>query len=199
MSNHGNQLQITLPNWLVEYSNGYKPTTDSKLQMQFVIDAAARNIAEQCGGPFAAGVFEIATGRLIALGVNLVTSQGLSILHAEILALSYAQRHFGHFNLSDKSLPPCQLVTSSEPCAMCFGAIPWSGIRKVICGAKAQDARGIGFDEGAIPADWRNILHTRQITTETGVLAEAARKVLADYATSGGLIYNSCPGANDNT
>jgi hypothetical protein len=29
-----------------------------------------------------------------------------------------------------------------------FGAIPWSGVQRVIAGARDSDARSIGFDEG---------------------------------------------------
>ena len=33
-----------------------------------------------------------------------------------------------------------ELVTTTEPCAMCLGAIPWSGLSSVVCGARDQDA-----------------------------------------------------------
>jgi hypothetical protein len=31
---------------------------------------------------------------------------------------------------------------------MCFGAIPWSGRRRLVSGARSSDAEDIGFDEG---------------------------------------------------
>jgi tRNA(Arg) A34 adenosine deaminase TadA len=92
--------------------------------MLFVIDTARRNVVENTGGPFAAGVFEMHTGRLISLGVNLVTTEKLSVLHAEMVALMIAQRNFGTYDLGVTGTAFHELFTSAEPCAMCFGAIP---------------------------------------------------------------------------
>jgi tRNA(Arg) A34 adenosine deaminase TadA len=46
------------------------------------------------------------------------------------------------------------MVVSTEPCALCLGAIPWSGIRRLVCGARDEDARSIGFDEGEKVPYW---------------------------------------------
>ncbi|HCS12210.1 MAG TPA: tRNA-specific adenosine deaminase, partial [Zetaproteobacteria bacterium] len=84
----------------------------------------------------------------------------------------------------------CELVTSCEPCAMCFGAIPWSGIRRVVCGATAADAQRIGFDEGPRHPDWVAELEKRGIHVQTGVCRDAAARVLNDYQSAQGVIYN---------
>lgn len=179
------------PVWLKDQAASYQPTLDIESQMEFVIDVAARNIAERTGGPFGAAVFEQDSGRLVSLGVNLVTTQKLSILHAEIVALSTAQRRVGAFDLGAPDLASHQLVTSTEPCAMCFGAIPWSGVRKVVTGASDSDAREVGFDEGPKVADWVGALESRGIVVTTDVLRDRAREVLIAYRDSGGEIYNS--------
>jgi len=159
--------------------------------MSFVIEAAQRNISEGTGGPFAAAVFETDSGKLVSLGVNLVTSQGLSILHAEMVAFTLAQRKTGSYDLGRNDLPAHELVTSIEPCAMCFGAIPWSGVRRVIVGARDVDARSIGFDEGPKMKDWRTELEKRGIATICDINREAAAQVLINYSLQGGKIYNS--------
>ena len=74
---------------------------------------------------------------------------------------------------------------------MCLGAIPWSGVRRVVCGARGEDACAIGFDEGAKPADWVAELTGRGIEVTRDVLRSEARAVLNHYHTTGGLIYNS--------
>jgi len=85
----------------------------------------------------AAAIFESESGRLVSLGgVNLVTSEGLSILHAETLALALAQHKPGTYDLGRYDLPAHELVTVTEPSAMCLGAIPWSGVRRLITGAR---------------------------------------------------------------
>jgi tRNA(Arg) A34 adenosine deaminase TadA len=183
------KIQFTLPQWLLDYQQQYQPTPLPEQQLAFVIEASRQNFLHQTGGPFAAGVFVIETGQLIALGVNLVTHQQLSMLHAEIVALSLAQRVLGTYDLSAEQ-EPLSLVTSTEPCAMCFGAIPWSGVRQVVCAATDADARAIGFDEGPKPAEWEQARQQRQIRVISGLLRQQAATVLQAYAEQGGPIYN---------
>jgi len=159
--------------------------------MSFVIEAAQLNVSKGTGGPFAAAVFETESGKLVSLGVNLVTSEGLSILHAEMVAFALAQKKIGSYDLGRYDLPAHELVTSIEPCAMCFGAIPWSGVRRVITGARDADARRIGFDEGPKMKEWRSELEKRGIATICDVSREAAAQVLLNYSLQGGKIYNS--------
>lgn len=159
--------------------------------MKFVIEASRRNVEEDTGGPFAAAVFETDTGSLVSVGVNLVSSLGLSVLHAEIVALTLAQQRVGTYDLGAAHLPRHELVTSTEPCAMCFGAIPWSGIVRVVAGARDADARRIGFDEGPKLADWRGALADRGIEVVADVERDSAAAVLSEYVRRGGRIYNS--------
>lgn len=158
--------------------------------MAFVINLARENVTRKTGGPFAAAVFEQGSGRLISAGVNLVTTEGLSMAHAEIVALMGAQRVVGDYHLGREGRPALELVTSTAPCAMCLGAIPWSGVHGLVCGARDEDARAIGFDEGHKPADWRAHLAARGIALTEDVGREAAAAVLRAYRDSGGEIYN---------
>jgi tRNA(Arg) A34 adenosine deaminase TadA len=149
------------------------------------------NIENRTGGPFGAGVFEYRSGRLVAVGVNRVESLNCSIAHAEMMAIAIAQRVRGSYNLASESDTAYELVTSTEPCAMCLGAIPWSGVRSVVCGARDEDARAIGFDEGPKPDNWMKSLKDRGINVCRDVLREQAKAVLLEYSERGGLIYNA--------
>jgi tRNA(Arg) A34 adenosine deaminase TadA len=187
-----NVIEIHLPEWIDRFLTGHPDSMPSiQERMSLVIGAAQRNISEGTGGPFAAAVFEIESGRLISLGVNLVLSQGLSILHAEMVAFALAQKKIGSYDLGRYDLPAHELVTSIEPCAMCFGAIPWSGVRRVIIGARDADARSIGFDEGPKMKDWRSELEKRGLETLCDINRESAAQVLLNYSRQGGIIYNS--------
>lgn len=73
---------------------------------------------------------------------------------------------------------------------MCLGAIPWSGVEHVVCGATKEDVEAAGFDEGARPTDWQAQLQARGIALTTGILRDRARDVLNAYRDSGGNIYN---------
>jgi tRNA(Arg) A34 adenosine deaminase TadA len=165
--------------------------------MQYVVRASAANVSHGTGGPFAAAVFEHDSGALVSLGVNLVTTQNLSVLHAEIVAISLAQRRLGTFDLGREDLPRHALFSSTEPCAMCFGAIPWSGVHFLFTGAYDADAREVGFDEGPKVSDWVSALQARHIAVTKGLQRDAARQVLLDYRDSGGIIYNPRAVAKD--
>lgn len=191
MFSQPSQVDFTLPKWIDEYSNSYTSTKTLSERMRFVIEASRRNVKQNTGGPFAAAIFESKTGSLISLGVNLVTSQGMSILHAEIVAISVAQRKLGTYDLGGAEMPTHELVTSTEPCAMCFGAVPWSGVRHIATAAFDEDARSIGFDEGPKPRDWIKELESRGIQVSNNIERKEAKEVLEFYANSGGLIYNS--------
>lgn len=165
------------------------PTVEDR--MRLAIKLAELNIEHQTGGPFGAGIFESRTGRLVAAGVNLVESANCSIAHAEMLAIAIAQRVVGCYDLGIEEGAAYELVTSTEPCAMCLGAIPWSGFQSVVCGARDEDARRIGFDEGPKPRNWVKSLESRGIRVLQDVLRQEAQAVLLDYQKQGGLIYNA--------
>lgn len=188
-------ITLRLPGWLQAFAaeaagSGYP---DADRRMRLVIELARRNVEAGTGGPFGAAVFEAENGRLLAAGVNLVVSAGCSVLHAEVVALMLAQQRLGRFDLGGEGLPACELVTSAEPCAMCFGAVLWSGVRRLVCGARQEDVEGLGFDEGPKPADWPAELQRRGIAVTRDVCREEAAAILNRYAAGGGPIYNPSP------
>jgi len=159
--------------------------------MKFAIHLARTNVVLKTGGPFGADVFESSSGQVVSVGMNLVASSNCSLAHAELVALAHAQQALGHFDLGATGIPALELVTSCEPCAMCYGAIPWSGIRKVICGARSQDAANIGFDEGTKPRNWIAALQRRGIRVRRDLCREEAVEVFRHYIQVGGTIYNA--------
>jgi tRNA(Arg) A34 adenosine deaminase TadA len=159
--------------------------------MRLAIELASWNIERRTGGPFGAAIFEADTWRIVGVGVNLVETSNCSILHAEMVAIAVAQQAVGSYDLAAGGRARHELVTSVEPCAMCLGAIPWSGVRRVLCGARGEDACEIGFDEGAKPADWVGELNKRGVEVSRDILRDEARAVLRQYAEKGGTIYNA--------
>lgn len=183
-------LTICFPDWLNDFLSGSAVTfPEVEARMRFAIKLSRLNILHGSGGPFGAAVFDI-NGGLVAPGINLVASSGCSLLHAEMVALAAAQRVLGRYDIGDGGRFLYELYSSSEPCAMCFGAIPWSGVSGLVCGARDEDVRAIGFDEGAKLTDWVSALTRRGIRVERDVLRAEARAVLEGYAATGGLVYN---------
>ncbi len=185
------RIVLSLPDWI----GPFLEKQDSVFigvedRMRLAIELSELNVENETGGPFGAGIFERDSGRLIAVGVSVVVDTNCSLAHAEMVCIGLAQQKLKTFDLGAEGMPACELVSTTEPCAMCLGAIPWSGIRRLICGARGRDACEIGFDEGDKVADWAGTLESRGITVLRDVLREQARKVLIKYKESGGPIYN---------
>ena len=180
------KLSWTLPDWMFEEFELDVPRVTAEQRMALAIQLARRNI-ETGGGPFGAVIFEVGTGRVIGPGVNLVVSLGCSLLHAEMVAIAFAQASLGTFSLASGKY---ELVTSSEPCVQCLGALFWSGVERLTCGAPVADAERVGFDEGPRAPDWKEQLSARGISVEAPLLVSEARAVLEEYARRGGVVYN---------
>lgn len=185
---HFPSIVLQLPDWVEPFTNNvnYRFVTDEE-KMRFVIALSEQNVIRKTGGPFAAAVFNKKSSMLIAPGVNVVVTSSCSLAHAEMMAIGIAQQKLSSFDLG----ADCELFASTAPCAMCLGAIPWSGVRRVVCAARDQDARKIGFDEGAKIENWIDSLTSRGINVVTDLLRDDAKAVLDLYASQGGKIYNS--------
>lgn len=184
-------VMLRLPDWIERFladSGLLYPSVEER--MRLAIKLAQLNIEHETGGPFGAAIFECRSGRLVAVGVNCVESLNCSIAHAEMMAIAIAQRVVSSYDLAGGDDTAYELVTSTEPCAMCLGAIPWSGVRSVVSGARDEDARAIGFDEGPKPDHWVQSLEDRGISVHRDVLRDQAKAVLLEYSERGGLIYN---------
>ena len=188
------KVTLELPAWVEELDLRDREYPTLEDRMGLVVELARQNVERGTGGPFGAAIFEGGTGRLLAPGMNLVVPSGCSVAHAEMVAIMVAQQVVGDFDLGAEGRPDYDLFASTEPCAMCFGATPWSGVRRLVCGARDEDARAVGFDEGAKLPDWPAALEERGIAVVRDVCREEAAAVLRDYAESGGQIYNARQG-----
>lgn len=110
--------------------------------MRKAIELSIENVAAG-GGPFGAVIAR--NGKIIATGVNRVTSNCDPTAHAEVSAIRAAAKALGTFDLSG-----CEIYTSCEPCPMCLGAIYWAHLDRMYYGNNKQDAAAIGFDDAFI-------------------------------------------------
>ena len=183
-------VSISLPSWVADSVPWERRFTTDEDKMSLAIALARENVAFRTGGPFGAAIFAVDTGRLVAVGVNSVVRLNNATLHAEMVAYMLAQHRVGSFTLDAEGMPPHELVTSCEPCAMCLGATLWSGVRRVVIGARRQDALAIGFDEGPVFDASHDYLRERGVEIATDVLRDEAREVLELYRAQAGSIYN---------
>lgn len=186
------EFVVSLPAWTkAELARLPAKLETHQQRMEAVIRFSALNIQHDTGGPFAAGVFNDETGELLVMGVNRVVPSHCSSAHAEVVALSLAQRKLGAFDLGGPDMPRYQLVVNWRPCAMCYGAVVWSGVRSlVIAGSDGQLEQITGFDEGPIHPQWKAELERRGICVTEDVLKEQACDVFRTFRDSGKLVYN---------
>jgi len=184
---------LSLPHWVpafVEEWGPVGPTPDDR--MRLAVALSAQNVARQTGGPFAAVIYEAATGRVVSAGVNVVVPQHSSLAHGEVVALLLAQEALQTHDLGRQDLPALEMATTSQPCIQCYGALIWSGVRRVLVGARASDVETyVGFDEGPVPEDWVGQWARRGIEAVVDVLRDPACEVLRAYKAGGGQVYNS--------
>jgi tRNA(Arg) A34 adenosine deaminase TadA len=179
------------PEWMEQAVDwGARYATDES-RMGLAIELARQNVLRGTGGPFGAAVFESASGALVAAGVNSVTRLQNSMLHAEILALMLAEHRVSSYTLLVPELPHHELVTSCDPCAMCLGAVLWSGVRRLVTGANRADAGALSFDEGPVFPESYAYLEARGVAVVRGVMRREAAGVLELYRRQGGPIYNA--------
>ncbi len=184
------RVHVTLPPWVDEVVDWTRPYRADEDRMRLAITLARENVLRNTGGPFGAAIFVEETGALVGVGMNSVQRLTNATLHAEMVAFMMAQRHVGAFSLSAPGLPRHTLVSSCDPCAMCLGAVLWSGVQRVVCGASRDDATRLGFDEGPVFPESYRYLRDRDIEVVRKVLYVEARAVLELYRERGGIIYN---------
>jgi tRNA(Arg) A34 adenosine deaminase TadA len=182
------RVEIALPDWLEQRLATPVVVPSRAGRMRMAIDLARENVRRGTGGPFGALVADSRTGEIVSLGVNAVVPTGNCTAHAEMLALQLAEARVGGYDLGAGQ--GFELVTSVEPCVMCLGAVVWSGVRTLVCGARDEDARAVGFDEGPKPARWVEELGRRGITVVLDLQRASAADVLREYARLGRPVYN---------
>jgi tRNA(Arg) A34 adenosine deaminase TadA len=188
MKSDMHNFTVALPDWTAAFLQS-QPATYPTIEdrMRLAIELSRLNVEHHTGGPFGAAVFDNQNGKLISVGVNVVVASRCSLAHAEMTAIALAQRILATHNPASKG--EFQLVSSCQPCAMCLGAIGWSGMKSLVCGARGEDAEAVGFDEGAKPADWVKKLQPRGIEVTLDVLRAEAKAVLDAYKSADGIIY----------
>lgn len=191
------EFTLSLPDWAIA-ENKRLPVhiTDLQEQMRHVIRFSRLNFENGTGGPFAAGVFERDTGKVVVIGVNRVVAHNCSSAHAEVMTLSIAQKMLGTYDLGGAGMPAYQFVVNWRPCAMCFGATLWAGVRSLVIAGSGPELEQItGFDEGPVHPDWENELAKRGIALTNNVLRDEAIAVYQAFAASRSLVYNARQGS----
>jgi guanine deaminase len=150
--------------------------------MRAAIREARRNVARPDGGPFGACI--VRGGRVLAVARNRVLARDATC-HAEVIAIRLASRRLGTHDLSG-----CVIYATTEPCPMCFAAIHWAGIGRVVSGTRIADVARLGFRELTISNRRMKTLGGSTVELASGFLREECRELLREWEErQGGRVY----------
>lgn len=115
--------------------------------------------------------------KIILKGENRVYTDSDSTQHAETRLVSDANKSD---HITDDMMSRATLYTSAEPCAMCCGAIFWSGIRSVVYAAPHDS-----FGASSFPVPCREVFKFatlgQAVTVVGPVLASESMPVVGGY------------------
>lgn len=86
------------------------------------------------------GAIIVKNGEIIGRSDSDVPVSKTSYSHAELRAIEDAMDHLGG-HLCAEGGKDCVIYSSCEPCAMCMGAILYTGIEKLVYGATLEDSK----------------------------------------------------------
>ena len=92
------------------------------------------------GGPF--GACLVRGDEVLAVAHNTVLKDQDPTSHGETNAIRLAARKLQSFDLSG-----CEIYSTTEPCPMCFAAIHWARIGRLIYGTAIIEVARLGFNE----------------------------------------------------
>jgi tRNA(Arg) A34 adenosine deaminase TadA len=139
------------------------------IRQTLVLARRARNAGDH---PF--GALLVWEGRVALTAVNTVNSAHDITAHAELNLVRMASRQLGF-----DALKKTTLYTSTEPCAMCTGAIVWAGIPTIVYGCAAETLGEIAGGFFVIPS--RELFARAQAEIEViGPVLESEAKQVHD-------------------
>ena len=115
-----------------------QPTSASENDRKMMAQCIALSRASGEAGEYPYGAIISRGGEIIASSINRVRQDGDITRHAEVVAISAAQKKLGSVSLDD-----CTIYANAEPCALCCYAIRESRIGRVVYGLQSPHMGGV--------------------------------------------------------
>lgn len=141
--------------------------------MQMAIEKCREGIA---AGQTPFGACIVLNGEVVALEHNVVWHTTDITAHAEVNAIRKACK-----KLNTISLKGAVIYSTCEPCPMCFSAIHWAGISRIVYGAGISDASDAGFNELPISNQQLRELGKTEVDITDGVLRDEACRLFQEW------------------
>lgn len=118
-----------------EHMNKMTPDGTDRLMMSRCIELSK---ASGQAGEYPYGASICRHGKVVAESINQVTHDGDVTRHAEVVAISLAQKALGTVSLDE-----CEIYVNAEPCAFCCYAIRETRMRRVVYGLSSPHMGGV--------------------------------------------------------
>ncbi len=114
---------------------------------------------------------------------NTCFTSGNPLDHAEMKAISQLVKIYG-YDVLKKSV----LYATTEPCLMCFGALNWAHIPRLVYGTSVLESSQLGFDEMVVSIEELKSKMSYSLEVKGGVLYEECKELLLEWDKRNKLI-----------
>lgn len=155
----------------------YMPDTGEH-HMRLAFDAARRGI-ERGQSPFGACV--VRGGEVLSCEHNTVGLDHDPTAHAEVRTIREACQRAGSHRLDGATI-----YATTEPCPMCFAAIHWARLERVVFAARVEDAQRFGFHDLQIPTAKLRGIGVEGVEVVGDFLRNESLELYRQWASRGG-------------
>jgi len=149
--------------------------------MQLALDMCKTGI-DAGQSPF--GACLVRDGQVLAASHNHVWLHTDATAHAEIECIRQACHTVGDVHLTGATI-----YSTTEPCPMCFTAIHWARMERIVFAARVEDARDFGFNELQISNMKMKTLGISNVTITPDFMRDAAVALFKYWQKQSGNAY----------
>ncbi|MEA3498654.1 MAG: nucleoside deaminase [Campylobacterota bacterium] len=126
------------------------------------------------------GAIIVKDDKVISKTHNQVFSLTDITAHAEMIALKKACKNTNSIDLSGSTI-----YSTCEPCPMCFSAINWARIDRIVYGANIDDASNAGFNELTISNQQMKELGNSKVKIVKNILSQECQELFTLWNKNG--------------
>jgi len=128
--------------------------------------------------PFGAVI--VKDDRIIAKTHNQVFSTTDITAHAEMVSIKEACKNTNSIDLTGSTI-----YSTCEPCPMCFSAINWARIDRIVYGANINDASNAGFNELTISNEQMKEFGNSKVKIVKNILSKECKELFTLWNKNG--------------